>query len=103
MRVLDLAGFNLFMHLRVLSTFFISFHIGEIWNGGCGNYAKPGAKNNANPCDTENMIFVIQATERLENDEYSDTYYKLIKNMILGLFLLTSHHSTIVRVFFLSQ
>lgn len=33
MRVLDLAGFNLFMYLRVLSTFFISFHIGEIWNG----------------------------------------------------------------------
>nr|DAM93889.1 MAG TPA: hypothetical protein [Caudoviricetes sp.] len=24
------------MHLRVLSTFFISFHIGEIWNRGKG-------------------------------------------------------------------
>nr|DAP78906.1 MAG TPA: hypothetical protein [Caudoviricetes sp.] len=51
MRVLDLAGFNLFMHLRVLSTFFISFHIGEIWNGDkkgvrvvYENYAKLGVK-----------------------------------------------------------
>jgi hypothetical protein len=44
MRVLDLAGFNSFMHLRVLSTFFISFHIGEIWNMGYENYAKYGAK-----------------------------------------------------------
>ena len=32
------------------------------------------------------MIFVIQATERLKNDEYGDIYYKLIKNMISGVF-----------------
>ena len=30
------------------------------------------------------MIFVIQAMERLKNDEYGDIYYKLIKNMISG-------------------
>ena len=39
---------------------------------------KNGGKNNANPCDTENMIFVIQPTERLENDKYGYVYYKLI-------------------------
>nr|DAM93888.1 MAG TPA: hypothetical protein [Caudoviricetes sp.] len=32
------------------------------------------------------MIFVIQAMERLKNDEYGDIYYKLIKNMISGVF-----------------
>ena len=45
---------------------------------------KTWGKNNASPCDTENMIFVIQPTERLKNDEYGVEYYKLIKNMISG-------------------
>lgn len=49
------------------------------------------------------MIFVIQATERLENDEYDIEYYKLIKNMISQKKHTQSHRSTIVRVFFLSQ
>jgi hypothetical protein len=53
---------------------------------GLWKLCKTRSKNNASPCDTENMIFVIRPTERLENDEYGVEYYKLIKNAISVVF-----------------
>ena len=52
----------------------------ELWK-----LCKTRSKNCENPCDTENMIFVIQPTERLKNDEYCVEYYKIIKNTISGV------------------